>query len=70
MSGKDGKMTKYYIIIAHDGTEIIDDTPEAESRIAAMDYKEERAERERRKNNRRKLARNPLSRWACLCGLV
>lgn len=33
-------MSKYYIIIAHDGTEVIDNTTEAEDRIAAMDYLE------------------------------
>ncbi len=31
-------MSKYYIIIAHDGTEVIDTTLEAEERIATMDY--------------------------------
>lgn len=30
-------MSKYYIIIAHDGTEVIDTTLEAEERIATMD---------------------------------
>lgn len=59
-------MSKYYIIIAHDGTEIIDNTPEAENRIASMDYYEERTERERRRNNRR----NPIYKAACFCGLV
>lgn len=33
-------MSKYYIIIAHDGTEVIDTTLEAEERIATMDYME------------------------------
>ncbi|MDE7323786.1 MAG: hypothetical protein K2N73_13930 [Lachnospiraceae bacterium] len=65
-------MSKYYIIIAHDGTEVIDNTAEAEDRIATMDYMESRYKREcGRKNNRHsKLIRNPLYRLACLCGIV
>ncbi|MDE6619173.1 MAG: hypothetical protein K2K74_01535 [Lachnospiraceae bacterium] len=65
-------MTKYYIIIAHDGTEVIDATVEAEERIATMDYLESRYKREcERKNNRHgRLAKNPLYRFACLCGIV
>ncbi len=39
-------MSKYYIIIAHDGTEVIDTTLEAEERIATMDYMEKRHKRE------------------------
>ncbi len=63
-------MSKYYIIIAHNGTEIIDDTPEAENRIASMDYQEERAERERKRSQKRKIAWNPLYKLAGLCGLI
>ena len=65
------KMSKYYIIIAHNGTEVIDNTAEAEERIASMDYLEGRHEREcRNKAKQRKLSRNPLYRLACLCGIV
>lgn len=71
--GKVGiKMSKYYIIIAHDGTEVIDSTVEAEDRIAAMDYMEGRYKREcrRRNNTHSRFARNPLFRLASLCGMV
>lgn len=66
------KMSKYYIIIAHDGTEVIDGTPEAGNRIAAMDYLESRyrRDREHKDKRQRKLSRNPLYRLACLCGIV
>lgn len=65
-------MSKYYIIIAHDGTEVIDNTTEAEDRIAAMDYLESRYKREcRRRNNiHSRSAKNPLFRLASLCGMV
>ena len=64
-------MSKYYIIIAHDGTEVIDASPEAEDRIATMDYLEDRHKREcSEKPKQRKIARNPLYRLACLCGIV
>lgn len=39
-------MSKYYIIIVHNGTEVIDASPEVEERIAAMDYMEKRQKRE------------------------
>ena len=38
-------MSKYYIIIAHDGTEVIDATSEAENRMNAMDCAERRYKR-------------------------
>ena len=63
-------MSKYYIIIAHDGTEVIDTSPEAEDRIATMDYLESRHKRECNKSKQQKVARNPLNRLACLCGIV
>ena len=64
-------MSKYYIIIAHNGTEVIDNTAEAEERIASMDYLESRHKREcRNKAKQQKIARNPLYRLACLCGIV
>lgn len=37
---------KAYILIAHNGAEVIDSTPEAEDRIASMEYVEERFKRE------------------------
>lgn len=62
-------MLKYYIIIAHNGTEIIDMTAEAEDRIANMDYLEERYEREcRNKNKQWKFTQNLLHKMACFCG--
>lgn len=65
-------MSKYYIIIAHDGTEVIDATLEAENRINAMDYVERRYTKECGHKNswQRKFAKNPLYRLACLCGIV
>lgn len=66
------RMSKYYIIIAHDGTEVIDNTVQAEDRIAVMDYMEGRYKREcRRRNNiHSRSAKNPLFRLASLCGMV
>lgn len=65
-------MSKYYIIIAHDGTEVIDATLEAEDRIATMDYLEGRYRRscERRNKRHGKFAKNPLFRLVSLCGIV
>ena len=63
---------KTYIIIAYDGTEVIDGTPEAEIRIAAMDELEEKAKRELKRNRQiiHRLVKNPLWRLACACGIV
>lgn len=65
---------KAYIIIAYDGTEIIDGTPEAEIRIAAMNDLEERIKRERkRKSNqmrRRRSSKNLLWKLVCACRIV
>lgn len=63
---------KTYIIHAHTGQEIIDATPEAMERIAAMEYLEERRARERRRilEERRKRVRNPLWKLASACGIV
>jgi len=65
-------MSKYYIIIAHNGTEVIDATPDAENRINAMDCAERKYRREcEHKNTRqRKLVKNPLFRLASLCGII
>lgn len=65
-------MSKYYIIIAHNGTEVIDATPDAENRINAMDCAERKYRRECEHKNirQRKLEKNPLFRLACLCGIV
>lgn len=71
MERRERQMVKYYIIIAHDGTEVIDDTPEAANRINAMDCLENRHKREYKYNGRQqKLLKNPFYRLACLCGLV
>lgn len=63
---------KAYIIIAHTGQEIIDSTPEAQDRIAAMEYREKRYEREQKllAERNRKFSRNPLWRLAAFCGMV
>ena len=63
---------KSYIIIAHTGQEIIDSTPEAQDRIAAMEYREKQYERGQRllAERNRKFARNPLWRLASFCGMV
>lgn len=60
------------IIITSTGQEIIDTTPEAADRIAAMEYMEERRARERRRmlEERRKRARNPLWKLAEVCGII
>lgn len=60
---------KVYIIIAHTGQEIIDSTPEAKERIAAMKYFQEREHR-RIAKEKRKRARNPLYRIASFCGII
>lgn len=65
-------MSKYYIIIAYDGTEVIDATSDVEERIATMDYMERRHKREseRRNNRHGGFVKNPLYKLACLCGVV
>jgi len=68
-------MGKTYLIIAYDGTEIIDDTPESEIRMSALDAFEESYVREdsRIRNERvkqKKLVKNPLWRLASFCGIV
>ncbi|MDE6740397.1 MAG: hypothetical protein K2K07_15040 [Lachnospiraceae bacterium] len=77
-------MFKFRIIACADGTEIIDrslKTPykaltqlqmveymEMDNRLAYMDRMERKARAEAER--RRKLARNPIYKMACLCGLV
>lgn len=64
---------KGYIIIASNGAEVIDTRPEAESLIIAMDEEERlyNARKKRREaDGQRKLARNPLWKLACMCGIV
>ena len=39
-------MSKAYIIVTYNDVEVIDTTPEAEDRIASMEYAEERFKRE------------------------
>lgn len=65
-------MSKYYIIIAHDGTEVIDATSDAENRMNAMDSVERRYKRDCERRNKRhgKFAKNPLYRLAGLCGMI
>ena len=64
---------KGYVIIASNGAEVIDTRPEAESLIIAMDEEEQlyNARQKRRETERRrKFARNPLWKLACMCGIV
>ncbi len=42
-------MEKAYIIIAYDGTEVIDATPQAEIRLANMEYMLERKARQEKR---------------------
>lgn len=56
---------KTYIILSHSGIEVIDNTPEAENRIAIMEYFEERYKREHRRRKR-----NLLYKLACVCGIL
>ena len=46
--------------------EVLDNTPEAELRLSAMEYIEERYKRERKRKQRK----NPLWKLACFCGIV
>lgn len=62
-------MSKAYIITASNGVEVIDDTPEAEIRLANMDYVEERYI-EKKIKKQRKLAKNPLRKLASVCGII
>lgn len=62
-------MSKVYIITASNGVEVIDDTPEAEIRLANMDYVEERYI-EKKIKKQRKLAKNPLRKLASVCGIM
>lgn len=62
-------MSKAYIITASNGVEVIDSTPEAEIRLANMDYVEERYI-EKKIKKQRKLAKNPLRKLASVCGIM
>ena len=62
-------MSKAYIITASNGVEVIDDTPEAEIRLANMDYVEERYI-EKKIKKQRKLAKNPLRKLASVWGIM
>lgn len=63
-------MKKGYYIIAYNGVEIIDNTPEAEIRLSEMDYIEERIKRERKMMaEQRHKFKNLLYRLACMCGI-
>lgn len=63
---------KEYIIIASNGAEVIDGTPEAADRIAAMEYLEKKNRRSYRKKaeHRKKMQKNPFWKLACFCGFV
>ena len=66
------KMGTLHIIYAYDGTMVLDSTPTANIRIAAMDYIEARYRRERKREvqRQRELAKKPLWRVAAFCGIV
>ena len=72
MRGEVDNMEKTYIIIAYDGTEVIDNTPEADVRISAMDVLEERYKREQKMNrkNIQRMVKNPLLRLIRTCNLI
>lgn len=61
-----------HVIIASNGAEIIDCTPEAKNRIAAMEYMERKHMRNYHKkaNVRKRLLKNPLWKLAAFCGIV
>lgn len=61
-----------YIIIASNGVEVIDNTPEALDHIATMEYMEEKCKRNYKKKaaDRKKHAKNPLWKLAAFCGIV
>ena len=62
---------KAYIIIAHNGTEVIDNTYEAEFRIATMDYMEERHKRECERLSRKSSRfKKFVARIACFCAII
>ena len=64
---------KGYVIIASNGTEVIDTRPEAESLIIAMDEEEQlyNARQKRRESERqRKFARKLFHKVACACGIM
>ena len=65
-------MQKTYVIPAYNGMEIIDSTPEAEQRLSAMDYIEERQRlrTERQKKRQAELLENPLYKFASICGIL
>lgn len=57
-------MEKAYIIIAYDGTEVIDATPQAEIRLANMEYMLERKARQEKRAKK-----SIKKRLAAICGL-
>ena len=64
---------KGYVIIASNGTEVIDTRPEAESLIIAMDEEEQlyNARQKRRETERqRKLSYKLFHKVACACGIM
>ena len=64
---------KGYVIIASNGTEVIDTRPEAESLIIAMDEEEQlyNARQKRREAEiQRKFAYKLFHKVACVCGIM
>ena len=64
---------KGYVIIASNGSEVIDTRPEAESLIIAMDEEEQlyNARQKRREAERqRKFAYRFMHKVACMCGIM
>lgn len=59
-------MERAYIIIAYDGTEVIDKTLEVENRIADMNYLEEKRNRQKRW----KQSRSVVGKFVARCGLL
>lgn len=65
-------MKKAYILIAYDGTEVIDNTPDAERRVMALDSLEKqwKMEMQERKKKVRTRQRQSLWKLASFCGIV
>lgn len=59
-------MSKSIYYMTTDGIEVIDNTPQAESRLSSLDYLEERIRRERKRERNKK----PLWKLASMCGIL
>ena len=70
---QEGKTMKGYVIIASNGTEVIDTRPEAESLIIAMDEEEQlynARQKCRETEKQRKFTYKLFHKVACACGIM